>query len=308
MSIRTVVIGFLALIAGTAAALAANQLIHSWPANKSAAPETANVVVAKNELHRGRTVMEEDLAVKRWPAELVPPGAIDDVSEAAGRVVLTTHFENQPVLEPQLASRDAHSGLATIVPHGMRAFTIHIPTVATGVAGFVLPGNYVDVLLTLNSGVGSKPATVTLLQHIEILAVDQELDVPTDNKMDAKRLQSVTLLVTPEQAAKLSLAESRGTLQLTLRNPDDDTPATVSIISLADLQFLAEEPLQEVSATATPSDTTEREAPKPRSKVLQIRTLRGTQSGVVMVRVPDIAEDNADTDQVVNGGSQTPLH
>ncbi len=294
MSMRTLVVGILALLAGTAAAVAANQVIRSWPATTVPSdPASVEIVVAKTVLHRGRTVGSGDLAMQQWPSELVPPDAIQDVRQAAGRVALTTHFANQPVLEPQLAARDVHSGLASIVPHGMRAFTIHIPTVATGVAGFVLPGNYVDVLLTLNANrVGGNPVTVTLLQRIEILAVDQELDVPTDNKVDAKRLQSVTLLVTPEQAAKLSLAESRGTLQLTLRNPDDESPAFVDAISLADLQFLSEEPLA-VAPVAVAEEGTVEQPPRPRTKVLQIRTLRGTQSGFVTVRIPTAMEVNA---------------
>ena len=303
MSKRTLFVGLLALIAGTAAAVAANQMLRSWPTVPTPGPATAEIVTAKTELHRGRTIRADDLLTRDWPKELVPPGAIREVGQAEGRVALTTHYENQPLLESQLAPRDVHTGLAAIVPPGMRAFTIHIPTVTTGVAGFVLPGNYVDVLCTLgSSGRGTDSVTVTLLQHVEILAVDQELDVPNDNKVDAQRIHSVTLLDTPEQAAKLSLAEVRGTLQLTLRNPDDDSPAEVASVSLADLQFLTEgpqpevEPAPEVVMVGEPVSVAE--VKKPRPRVVQIRTLRGTQSGVVMVRVPEPAEESGGIGEV----------
>jgi pilus assembly protein CpaB len=110
--------------------------------------------------------------------------------------------------------------MAALIPSGMRAFTILTPSLASGVGGFILPGNKVDVLLTLEGKRGS--ITTTLVQNLEILAVDQQLDAPSDNRVDPKQLRSVTLLVTPEQASRLGLAHNKGALYLALRNHADD--------------------------------------------------------------------------------------
>ena len=123
--------------------------------------------------------------------------------------------------------------MAALVPNGLRAFTIHTPSVASGVGGFILPGNKVDVLLTMDGKRGS--LTTTLLQNLEILAVDQRIDAPADNRIDPKQLHSVTLLVTPDQAAKLSLAQNKGSLHLALRNHKDDQLLRTSRARMAEL-------------------------------------------------------------------------
>ena len=129
----------------------------------------------------------------------------------------------------------------------MRAFTIST-NVASGVAGFILPGNKVDVLMTLTAG-GAKDvtgggSTTTLLQNVEILAVDQKVEAPADNKVDSTNLRSVTLLVTPTSAAKLSLGQSKGTLHLTLRNPEDNLAAKVRPTTVNDLESQSEAPVR----------------------------------------------------------------
>jgi pilus assembly protein CpaB len=142
--------------------------------------------------------------------------------------------------------------MAALVPDGMRAFTVPTPSAASGVAGFILPGNKVDVLLTLEGRRGS--VTTTLVQNLEILAVDQRTDAPADNRIDPNHLRSVTLLVTPDQAAKLGLAQNKGALHLALRNHRDDQVAATSPARLAELDDGFRE---ETRARATP------EAPKP---------------------------------------------
>jgi pilus assembly protein CpaB len=127
--------------------------------------------------------------------------------------------------------------MAPGIPKGMRAHTIQTPNVATNVAGFVLPGNRVDVQLvfTGNEGPGNMPASLVLLQDVEILAVDQRVDAATDSKFDPNQLRSVTLLVTPDQSLKLTLAQNKGTLQLSLRNPEDKALVSAQMAQLKDL-------------------------------------------------------------------------
>src|SRR5262249_56623723 len=126
--------------------------------------------------------------------------------------------------------------------------TISTTTLASGVAGFILPGSKVDVLLTVTRTGTSDPTgggqTSTLLQDVEILAVDQLVKAPADNRVDPKELRSVTLLVTPQQAAKLDLGQNKGILHLSLRNPEDHAPAVTRPATLADLGLYAEPPQQ----------------------------------------------------------------
>ena len=168
-----------------------------------------------------------------------------------GRTILASVQAGEPLLNTKLADRDAGRGLAALVPEGMRAVTIQTSRVASNVAGFVLPGNRVDVLLTLRGGnhdaTGGGSST-TLLQAVEILAVDQRLDAPTENRVDPKLLRSVTLLVTPDQAGLLDLGQNMGTLSLSLRNPEDlaeaqTDPATVNL-----LRFTQRQPVPSASS------------------------------------------------------------
>src|SRR5205814_6406430 len=135
-----------------------------------------------------------------YPKDLVPASAITRVEDALDRFVFIPLSKDDPVLNSKLLARGAGRGLAPLIPKGMRAFTIHTPNVASGVAGFILPGNKVDVLLTMSSGGGADDPTgggitTTLLQHVEILAVDQQLVAPAENRVNATELRSVTLLV-----------------------------------------------------------------------------------------------------------------
>jgi pilus assembly protein CpaB len=105
----------------------------------------------------------------------------------------------------------------------MRAFTISALGVESGVAGLMRPGNKVDVLVTIPGQNG--PLTTTLMEDVTILAVDQRIDARAANRVDPHQLTSVTLLVTPDQASKLALAQSKGILNLSLRGPEANEPA-----------------------------------------------------------------------------------
>jgi pilus assembly protein CpaB len=168
----------------------------------------------------------------------------------------------------------------------MRGFTIPTPNISAGVAGFILPGNKVDVLLTV-SGSGLNDAasrTITLLQGVEILAVDQRVEAPAENKVDAKELRSVTLLVTPDQAAKLDLGQNKGVLHLSLRNPEDQAPANARPATMDDLG-LGEDKPREVPKG-------DKWAPPPQKPPPEVwlRTVRGTSEGGVRIQPIEVPE------------------
>ncbi|MBI3466973.1 MAG: Flp pilus assembly protein CpaB [Planctomycetes bacterium] len=292
MSGRTALVAALASAFGVSAAVGVNQLRSQEQGR--AKVETVQIVVAAVDIPRGVTLTNDLVKTYSWPQGHVPPGAMTKVEDVLERAVSSPLVKDEPVLSAKLSGKDAGRGLAALVSPGMRAFTIHTPTVASGVAGFILPGNRVDVLLTVGKllqyrdPTGLEASTTTLLQNLEILAVDQRLDAPSDNKVDPKDLRSVTLLVTPDQAAKLSMAQNLGTLHLTLRNPEDVVAAATQPVTLNDLRFYQEGPQNapEVSEPAAASDEEAvAAAPTPVVRQLKIRTLRGRQSGLVRIQL-----------------------
>jgi pilus assembly protein CpaB len=283
-----------ALVFGGSAAVGVRQYV-----GQGATPpaETVSVVVAAMNIPRGMLVSPDLIKTRNFPKDLVPTGAILKKEDADDRSAFTTIVTGEPLLESKLSPK-GHHGLASLVSDGMRAFTI-TTNVASGVAGFILPGNKVDVLLNMDKGGGNNDftgggSTTTLLQNVEILAVDQKVDAPAENKVDSNNLRSVTLLVTPNQAAKLSLGQSKGSLHLTLRNPKDLLAANVRPTTVNDIQFLSEAPARPWDERAKDLIKAWGEAlakrplppPSPTAQPVvtakkTIRTIRGSSEGMV---------------------------
>lgn len=255
MSIRTIVVLILAIICGVSSA--AGVFMLRGPITE-AEIATVPVVVAARDISRGAVVSTDQLTTQEWPADLVPANVIADISLVAERTAVVPITAGEPILGGKVTDSDSGRGLAALIPSGRRAYTIQTSSVGSNVAGFVLPGNRVDVLLTLRGGsedtTGGGSST-TLLQAVEILAVDQKLDAPSGNPVE--QLRSVTLLVTPEQASLLDLGHNMGTLALSLRNPSDiseaDTkPATVNVLRFTQQEPVADTP-SDAARTATSS-------------------------------------------------------
>jgi pilus assembly protein CpaB len=140
------------------------------------------------------------------------------VEEVVERPVISNVLMEEPVLEGRLAARGAGIGLAPVIPVGMRAVSVRVTDVA-GVAGFVLPGLRVDVLVTGHPPDSNETITTTCLQNILVLGAGQTIQ--TDGRGQAIQTPTVTLLVTLEQAERLTLAGSQGSVQLVLRNSGD---------------------------------------------------------------------------------------
>lgn len=297
MNLRTLLLGGLALIFSGSAATGVYLFARQPTAN--AGIETVSVVIAVADVPRGVMLTEDMLQTRDWPKDYVPEGALLLPEEVVGRTVWIPLLANDPVVESKLASKGAGQGLAALIPRGMRAVTIRASNVSTGVAGFILPGNNVDVLWTSSQGRQDDEtgggSTHTLLQNVEILAVDQQLEAPEENVVDPHELRSVTLLVSPSDAGKLDLGQNRGTLHLSLRNPEDTDTELVHATTLLGLRNAAHlvAPL-EVDPLHTPEVTEPDLAPvvaqspqttvSPSNVVLPIRTLRGTSSGAVYLR------------------------
>jgi pilus assembly protein CpaB len=294
VSIRSILIVALALVFGGSAAVGVNTLVKRPTAPKL---DTVPVVVAAADIPRGGTITADLLKTRDFPKDLVPLGAISKLQDAVDRAVYIPLVKDDPVLEGKLAPKGSGRGLAALIPKGMRAFTIQTPNVAVGVAGFVLPGNNVDVLLTVTDQGGNSEtgggSTTTLLQNVEILAVDQTMDAPAENKMN-KEMRSVTILVTPQNANLLNLGQNKGTLHLALRNLEDKQDARTRPSTLADIRFHQGKPwderakgvleaLAKALAQRKPEAVAVANAPAPPRRIA-IRPLRGTHDGAVIVQ------------------------
>jgi pilus assembly protein CpaB len=179
-----------------------------------------DIVVAAKPLSVGLTVKAADLRIAKIPTDQFPKGAFSNINEVVDRPVVSNILLDEPINEGRLAARGSGAGLAPIIPVGMRAVTVRVTDVA-GVAGFVLPGLRVDVLVTGRLPSSDTSITATVLQNLLVLSAGQTIQ--PDGRGQAINTPTVTLLATPEQAETLTLAGNQGSIQLVLRNGSDQT-------------------------------------------------------------------------------------
>lgn len=219
---RAVVMVSVSVAVAVAAVYWASQWVRS-----QATVSMGKVVVAKTDIELGSRLNTIMLKVADWPKGSVPEGAVSDPEKIKDRVVKTTVLAGEPVLESKLAPVGTKGGLSAVIAEGKRAMTVRVNDVV-GVAGFALPGNYVDIVVNTEEDTGklsdgrTKSISKIVLDHILVLAVAQESSVREEGK--PKVVNAVTLEVTPEQAEKLDLARSVGQLSLVLRNQLDTSP------------------------------------------------------------------------------------
>ena len=235
---KAVVMLLLAVVIGLGATL----LAAGWISQQGQVAST-KVVVAAVDVQLGSRLNSQMLKTVDWPAGNIPPGAISKAELLEDRVAKTSILRGEAILEAKLAPVGTKGGLSAVIPEGKRAMTVRVNDVI-GVAGFALPGNYVDIVVnTQVDGAGSanKQISKIVLENILVLAVAQEAN---RDETKPRVVNAVTLELTPEQAEKLDLARSVGTLSLVLRNQiDKDGVATRGIMKpqlLAGDKLLAE--------------------------------------------------------------------
>ena len=237
-----------------------------------------NVVVTVTDLTFGVKLDKEMLRMARYPKESVPEGAFSNIDSVIGQTTKVFMSAREPVTEIKLSSRGG--GLSMLVRPTMRASSLEVNNVS-GVSGFVLPGDRVDVLTTVDGrGANEDAVTRTVLQNIEVLAAGQKTE-QKDNKPIT--VQSVTLLVDPDGAETLALALHEGKIHLVLRNPDDQE--VVRVASLTTRQMLDRQALAARSSgvrrpaptVAPPAQVaSSRPQPAPKIRVIKGSTLSET--------------------------------
>ncbi len=192
---------------------------------RSGAPTKADtnqkdIVVATHPLTVGVMIKPADVKIVKIASDAFPKGAFSKVEEVLDRPVVSNILIDEPISEGRLAAKGSGLGLAPTIPVGMRAVSVRVNDVAS-VAGFVLPGMHVDVLVTGRPPNGDGDMTTTCLQNIQVLSAGQTMQ--PDARGQAINAPTVTLLVNPEQAETLTLAGNDGRIQLVLRNSSDQS-------------------------------------------------------------------------------------
>jgi pilus assembly protein CpaB len=219
---RAFIVMAIAILFGLAAVIFASRWLLNQPGGAS-----GRIVVAAADISLGQRLNPQMFKLAEWPTDSVPKGAFTDPKQLDGRVLKTNILTGEPVVEARLAPVGTLGGLSAVISEGKRALTVRVNDVI-GVAGFALPGNYVDIIVSTQkdagAGVNSHDQSISkiVLERILVLAVAQEVN---RDETKPKVVNAVTLEVTPEQAEKLDLARSVGTLSLALRNQVDPESA-----------------------------------------------------------------------------------
>src|ERR1700730_5258921 len=183
---------------------------------------TQHIVVAAKALPLGTRVDAGNLRLLAWPADEPVAGMFTRIEDCADRALVADVAANELILDRKLAPKESGAGLPAVIPEGMRALSVAVNDVV-GVAGFVTPGTMVDVLVTGKVGGGSRGAedtiTRTILENVRVLAAGQKIEQDREGK--PQTVPVITLLVSPEDAAKLAMASTQGKIQLALRNTID---------------------------------------------------------------------------------------
>ncbi|MBZ5603574.1 MAG: Flp pilus assembly protein CpaB [Acidobacteriia bacterium] len=259
--------------------------------SSGAASKTSAMVVASHNLAVGTLVTPSDVQVTEWPGP-VPPQAFTNPDDVVGRGVVANIYAGETILADRLAAKGAGAGMAATIPLGMRAVAVRVNEVV-GLAGFVVPGMRVDLLISGTPPGGSNregPLQRTLLQNIEVLSAGQKIDKSADGKPE--QVNVVNLLATPEQAEILSLASNETRIQLVLRNPLDTEHTKPPGTALSKLFGVQEPPAPSPQpkhvaarpAAPAPTPAPVAAAPAPPPPPIVVEVIHGSQKAVVQFK------------------------
>ena len=217
MKQRGILLVAMSLLMGLGAAWFAN----GWVENRSGQTNDENNVVvmaAAIDIPYGTKLESRHIRAVKIPKGIKPQDAVASVEELVGYVSTGDVVEGEMLIKTRFVAHDIGSTLAALISENMRAITVRVDDVV-GVGGFLLPGNYVDVLATRVNRQSNKATTETILKKVRVLAVDQ---TARTNVADPVVVRAVTLEMTPAESETLSKRRAEGTIQLTLRNPNDE--------------------------------------------------------------------------------------
>ncbi|MBL4800512.1 MAG: Flp pilus assembly protein CpaB [Emcibacter sp.] len=276
MTIRHIMVFGLAMLLALIAVLAARNWLTQNSQTVIVQKElpTKDVVVAVTPLYFGNMVRREHLKVIKWPAGHVPLGTFDSIENLLGdgseeRYTLKAIAINEPLFTSKVSGFGERVSLSTMISDGMRATTIRVNDVK-GVAGFIMPGDRVDVLLTRPSGKDKKDfINDILLQNVKVLGIDQN---SSEERDEPSVVRAVTLETTPRQSQKLTLAEQTGNLSLALRKITNTGATEARTIRVSDLKY------SELNNPLAVKKKTHRIIRRRSASTISVKVVRGVES------------------------------
>ncbi|HEY6767803.1 MAG TPA: Flp pilus assembly protein CpaB [Candidatus Sulfotelmatobacter sp.] len=269
---RLLMIGLVALALGGFVALLVYKNLQSR--NGGGIVAGTDVVVAANDIQVGARIEGHDVRLAKFPAGDVPPGSYNRLSSVLGRGVIVPIYRGEFILPSRLAAENSGSGLPSLIPPGMRAVSVRVNEVVS-VAGFVTPGTRVDVLLTGTPNGGAEAQTTTVLQNVAVIASGNRLERTASG--EAQSTPVITLLVSPDDAQRLTLASAEGHIQLSLRNPLDTRQDDVAASNEKGL-YKGGTPAPPLSVPHHVASKKKTEAPPPTPAVTSIEVYQGDKN------------------------------
>ncbi len=271
---RLLMIGGLALALGALVSL----LVYKNLQGRGPSVEPgADVVVALDDIQVGARIEDHDVRIAKFPAGSLPAGAYSKKSQVLGRGVIIPIAKGEFILPSKLAPENAGSGLPSLIPPGMRAVSVRVNEVVS-VAGFVGPGTRVDVLLTGMPNGSTEQQTTTVLQNVAVIASGHTLERNASG--EAQTTPVITLLASPEDAERLTLASAEGKIQLSLRNPLDTHQDSVDPANAKGL-YKGGTVVAPPKATVHPVKQQKIEKPPPAPPVRSVDIYKGDKKTVV---------------------------
>lgn len=283
---RTAIVLSVAVLMAAIASLGVYRIVQKMPAKQ---PEvtTVQVVVAAHPLQLGTRLTSDHVKLVSWPAASQVPGAFPKIEDVVNRGVISGIAENEPLTENKLAPLEAGAGLPPSIPPGMRAISVKVNEVV-GVAGFVVPGTRVDVMVTLSNRKQEQDSlTRIVVSNAQVLTAGTRYDQEKAKEGTPIPSTVVTLLVTPDDGERIALAASEGQIMLALRNPLDTDPVATNGVRTAGLFGGGPAPAPKPSfprAKAAPVKAEPAPEPPPPPRPYTVEAIRGQKRSEEIVR------------------------
>ena len=286
---RTALVVGIAVLLAAVASLGMYRVVSRMPA-RTAEVKTVDVVVAQHPLRLGTRLTADHVKVVKWPADSPVTGTFTKVEDVVDRGLIAPVEPNEPLTQTKLAALEAGAGLPPSIPPGMRAISVKVNEVV-GVAGFVVPGTRVDVMVTLVSRKQQSEDSITrvVVSNVQVLTAGTKYDQEKAKEGAPIPSTVVTLLVTPEDGERIALAASDGQIMLALRNPLDMAPTATAGVRTAGLlgahsAALAPAKPRVARASAPAKPVQAEPAPAPVSKTYTVEAIRGAKRSEETVR------------------------
>lgn len=264
-------IGVIAVIIAGVASIFLYSYLKTQEARVAKAVATRRVVAAAVEIPAGTAIGAEHVTIAEWPEASVPQGALVSTDEAVGRVAVIGIQRGDSITEAKLVPKGGPAGILSYrIPEGHRAMTVGVDKVS-GVAGFISPGNMVDVIVTATVG-ASEPISKIFLQNVPILATGRIIEQQQGG--EPAEVPTVTLDVTPQDAERLALASAQGRLQLVLRRAGDKAESSTAGATIQRVIYYGG------AVKAAPGKKAETKAERPMPQKFSVEVLRSSTRSV----------------------------